>query len=272
MCEFCAKYGHGNRWYLNPENFSDELMEDAERRAILEGMVGWGIDYVLAQGAKFAPLLEMAALAQAATGQPAPLVPAESGMQVVSLEDALRIADIARDFVALPCMCRRLVGGRSDMTCLNFGPVKELERRQKPEEPMEELPREEVKNRLRLFDRKGYVHQVQYAKLPFPIVICNCDVKYCTVLKLRRDYSLQTAAIKGHEVCVVDPTLCDGCSGRPECVHFCQFGALRWVPTDEVVVVEPRNCFGCGVCRQSCPRGALRLVSREATPALREVW
>jgi NAD-dependent dihydropyrimidine dehydrogenase PreA subunit len=272
MCDFCTKYGHGNRWYLNPENFSEELLEDAERRAILESIAGWGIDYVMAQGAKFAPLLEMAILAQAATGQSPPLVPGDHAGQIIPLEDALKIVDIGRDFVALPCMCRRLVGARSDMTCLNFGPVKELERAQKPEEPMEELPREEVKNRLRLYDRMGYFHQVLYAKLPFPIVICNCDRKYCSALKLRSYYSLQVASLKGHDVCVVDTTLCDGCSGKPECVHFCQFGALRWVPTDQVVVSEPRNCFGCGVCRQSCPRGALRLVSREATPGLREVW
>jgi len=26
MCEFCSKYRHGNRWYLNPKSFSDELL------------------------------------------------------------------------------------------------------------------------------------------------------------------------------------------------------------------------------------------------------
>ena len=31
MCEFCEKHGQGNRWYLNPENFSEKMMEDPQR-------------------------------------------------------------------------------------------------------------------------------------------------------------------------------------------------------------------------------------------------
>ena len=43
MCEFCDKHGRGNRWYLNPENFSDAMLEDPKRTKTLEEVAGWGI-------------------------------------------------------------------------------------------------------------------------------------------------------------------------------------------------------------------------------------
>ena len=70
----------------------------------------------------------------------------------------------------------------------------------------------------------------------------------------------------------MDQARCDGCSGKPECLRMCQFGALRWVPTDDTVVCEPRTCFGCGVCRSACPHGALRLLPRESLASVRDVW
>jgi NAD-dependent dihydropyrimidine dehydrogenase PreA subunit len=272
MCEFCSKYGHRNRWYLNPENFSDELLRDKGRQKIIDQVVGWGVDYYIGRSSRLVPLAKMPLLGGLAKAYVNRTTPTQHAGQIVPLEDALKMVDLARDFVALPCMCRRLVGGRADMTCLNFGPIKELTANRRPEEPMEELPPKEVKARLRQFDKMGYVHQVAYAKLPYPIVICNCDRKYCTLLKFRFLYDLEIACLKGHDICMVDQARCDGCSGKPECVRFCQFGALRRVPTDGTVVCEPRNCFGCGVCRQSCPRGALRLIPRESLAPVREVW
>lgn len=47
MCESCEKHGHGNRWYLNPDNPSDEMMEDDWRVKALEEAAGWGIDYTI---------------------------------------------------------------------------------------------------------------------------------------------------------------------------------------------------------------------------------
>jgi len=47
MCEFCEKHGHGNRWYLNPDNYSDEMMADRERQKLVEEICGHGIDYYI---------------------------------------------------------------------------------------------------------------------------------------------------------------------------------------------------------------------------------
>lgn len=272
MCEYCAKYGHGNRWYLNPENYSDELLKDKARQRMVDQIAAWGVDYYIDRSTRQAPFVHVPLFGSLFKAVVDRVTPGRHAGQVVALEDALAIVDLARDFVALPCMCRRLVGGKEVMTCLNFGPIKELTIARKPEEPMEELSPEEVKAKLREFDKKGFIHQVVFAKLPFPIVICNCDRNYCTSMKMRFLHGIDVAFLKGHGICVVDHTRCNGCDGRPQCIQMCQFGALRWVPTDGVVVCEPQSCFGCGLCRQACPRGAIRMVPRESLAPVANVW
>jgi len=270
MCEFCSQFGHGNRWYLNPDNFSDELLQDERRQKVLDMVAGWGIDYFMERATR--PVVPPA------SGAPGPaptlvqmaLAAGHAG-QVITLEDALRLTDLARDFVAVPCMCRRLVGGLSETTCINFGPIKELTGLRKAEERVIELTRQEARQKLLQFDEIGFVHQVLYTGFPFPTVICNCDRKYCTSFKVRFLRHAPISVLRGHEICVVDPERCDGCSGRPQCLRLCQFGALRWAPTEGRVIAEPRECFGCGLCRQACPRGGLSLVKREGT-LVGEVW
>ena len=36
MCEFCHQHGDGKKWYLKAENYSEDLLNDLERRQILE--------------------------------------------------------------------------------------------------------------------------------------------------------------------------------------------------------------------------------------------
>ena len=32
MCQFCHTHGDGKKWYLNAENYSEELLDNLERR------------------------------------------------------------------------------------------------------------------------------------------------------------------------------------------------------------------------------------------------
>ena len=36
MCEFCIKHGEGKKWYLNVKNYSEELVNDVNRRAYVK--------------------------------------------------------------------------------------------------------------------------------------------------------------------------------------------------------------------------------------------
>jgi len=36
MCEFCYKHGEGKKWYLQAENYSEDLMSDLRRRKFIK--------------------------------------------------------------------------------------------------------------------------------------------------------------------------------------------------------------------------------------------
>jgi len=259
------------KWYLNPANYRDDLLQDKRRKELLERTTGWGIDYYLDsmnEAASYAKTdLTIRKLANEAA-------PSQHAGQVVSLEDAVSIVDFSDNHILLPCMCRKLVHGMDDMVCLNFGPVKELFKKLKPSEKLEPIDQDEAKTRLKEWDRKGLIHTVLYAVAPYPVAICNCDRTYCTALKQRLVFGIEHAYLKGHQIAMIDPTRCDGCSsyGVPRCVHRCSFGALQWNRTESKAVVDPLFCFGCGVCRVACDKGAISLAERERVPMLKNVW
>jgi hypothetical protein len=123
MCEFCSKHGKGNRWYLNPENFSDEMMKDPQRVKTLEKLAGWGIEYYIDFTSRVTRLVNWPVLGKAAKAIVNRIAPNKHGGQVVSLEDSLQLLEYTKDFVLLPCECRKLVGYRDDMVCLRGMPA-----------------------------------------------------------------------------------------------------------------------------------------------------
>ena len=36
MCEFCLKHGEGQKWYLQANNYSEDLLNDVRRRRMIE--------------------------------------------------------------------------------------------------------------------------------------------------------------------------------------------------------------------------------------------
>ncbi len=272
MCRFCAEHNYGKKWFLNPENFKEDLLEDKWRMKIVSAISGWDLDFYVEWTSKWSSRAQWPIVGgpiKAALNSIAPLFHAG---QVVKLEDALKIVELADKHVIMPCICRRMTGAKEEMNCIQFGPIKELFGRKKPEEKMEELTLDEIKDVIKRCAKKGYVQQVLYAKWPYPIALCNCDIKYCTSMKQRFVFGIASACLKGYEVCVVDTDRCDGCEGDPQCVSKCQFNALRWLPTDNKVVCDPNLCFGCGLCRLACPTGALSLKPREEVLAAKGTY
>ncbi len=272
MCEFCEKHGHGNRWFLNPDNFSDELMQDKKRQKLVEDICGYNIDYYIDFTSKVSALANVPGLGSLVRGITRRLAPSMHGGQVVSLEDALDVVSLAKNLVLIPCACRRLVAHGHDMACLNFGPIRDMQRAALPDGPMEELTTEEAKEVLRMYDKKGRIHQVLYAKLPFPVVLCNCSTQWCTSLKQRFANDIPVAVLKGHDVCGVDVELCDGCGDDAPCVERCPFSALSYDAERGVVRLNAAKCFGCGLCRDFCESQALELIPRAGIPEIARSW
>lgn len=60
-----------------------------------------------------------------------------------------------------------------------------------------------------------------------------------------------------------------GCLGGGDCVKACAFGAMHWDSEDEMPVIDPGRCVGCGACAETCPQGIIFMREiKEGTPAV----
>lgn len=292
MCRHCVKYGDGTKWYLNPKNYSDEMLhgelanekvEDTMVASLLgikgtmqevmmtanrfkiEVGLGENIDLM------FQDLNDdLARIVREGAGD---LLDKLHAGQVVPLEDAEKIIDLTKGDIYLePCICRKYYGGKERMTCMFFPPVSEGMQKNLPWFGGKMISKEEAKKVLRELDKEGIFHGVFWLPAPIPGCICNCEYPYCITLRGRLHYNVIDVYRKGEYVSFVEPNKCNGCGGRPLCQPKCSFGAIKYSPTGGKVQINQMQCWGCGVCRQACPTSAIRLIPREEIPQLKDDW
>lgn len=120
------------------------------------------------------------------------------------------------------------------------------------------LTKEEMKEKLREFDKAGLVHQVNNSKDKLTF-ICNCCPCCCGLLRslteLNNPYVLATSGF----IPEVDREICKGCEICSQ--ERCPMKAITIV--NQVAHINPDKCIGCGLCVTGCPENALRLVRRE---------
>jgi ferredoxin len=285
VCDFCKRFGKGSKWYLNPENYSKEMLKSERVQKDMMDVIGLeGSMVSILSG----PLRQNFEEGLAATVDS--LVPdirdeknvqnlnlmleGSHGGQVIPLEDARKIIDLAMEPIMVQeCYCRKYFGGGSKFSCIWFYPVSEEADIKRPWEEHRRLSKEEAKKLLEELDREGCYHAIYWAPVPYPIVICNCDPLFCIAYKARMAYGAQNAVLKGEYVSAVNHQKCNGCKeGVPKCLTRCPFGAMRFSPLLKKVFVDIQRCFGCGLCRAACPTGAIKLVERTSILTVREVW
>jgi Pyruvate/2-oxoacid:ferredoxin oxidoreductase delta subunit len=272
LCNYCVKHGGGTRWYLNPENYSVDLLADKRARKVLAQIIGWSMDYYIDWTTRMASLTQKPFVGNFIRWLANKQAPNMHAGQIIPLEDALKIVDLAENLVVISCMCRRLISAENKLCCLNFGPVRELWKKAKPTEKIEPITRDEAKYRLRNWAKEGLIHTLFCASIPYPITICNCEIAYCAAMKMRLAFGIRNACLKSHYVATLDIKKCDGCRGNPHCVQYCQFKAIIWIREKNKVAIDLTKCFGCGTCRMACPKRAIRLVDRSEMPIVRNSW
>ena len=280
MCEFCHQHGDGQKWYLKAENYSQELLDNLERRRYLDSFSGLGN----IQGA------EIEAGFQKAMRSPAWLRKLiyffrekrqrrDHFGQVVPLEDLAQVMDLAASIVRIPCICRKINKGKTDAGyCFGLGLDAEKMLgfqesflktfRTGPEEArVDRLSKAEALDLHRGFEKQGLIHTIWTFKTPFIGGVCNCDRADCLAMLSYR-YNFH-AFFRGESVAEVES---DACNGFRECHSMCQFGAIGFSVVDQKTFIDPIRCYGCGICRSACEMDAISLAPRKEHPIAHDLW
>jgi ferredoxin len=282
MCEFCTKHGEGKQWYLQMKNYAEELLHvelTPEQQAAvnastrLEWHNRFWERFVLPavdgkkRGNPFTPYRtphpsEDEIVAQGKV---------EHFGQVLPIEDVEKVIDMVDSITRMPCGCRFLTTGKTDKRyCFGFGIDRTGLLGQFPDaaSSLEVLTKDEAKRIMRQYDEEGLMHSIWTAVTPYAAGLCNCDHD-CGAYRGYIEGRGAPDFFRAEYVCRVDWDACTGCKS---CMSQCQFGAQFYSSGLGKVYIDPKRCFGCGVCRAACPNGAIELLPRQSSPEAANIW
>lgn len=289
MCEWCYKHGAGKKWYLNSRNYLRETaLEVGAHDYIFELWKQFEKIYLQkiygismkGPGYKFSmPVVGRAMKAyvnswfkkqkpmkgrnpRRAEGHPG---------QVVHLEDAKKVLELADPILRVNCACRNMTRGIKDPCCLAFGALAEMVPklpRYIPERGAEPLHVDEAQDFITEMNSKGRVQTVWFGPMPYIAALCSCERPECAATTIRMEYGLNSL-YKGEYYAKVDFSKCNGCQS---CASRCDFGALSFNDAMNAPFIDAWKCFGCGLCATACPENAIEMVDRNETPVLKDVW
>jgi ferredoxin len=268
MCEFCTKHGDGKVWFKNAANYAADLMADLDRRnyirdfftsTIEEGIVTIGRLETIFRKKKTLPERVVRGMVSKANE--------EHFGQVVTIEDIREIVGRAATVVRIPCACRWASMKKEKRCCYSVSYTPETWYRDldmsyfgtAPDMGLESLTPAAAIRQMEELEKEGAVHTIWTMLTPFIGAICNCRPGDCLGL---RTLAIDVETMyRGEEMGVVDPLLCNGCGS---CGEACCFNAVSGTGSagEAKAEINPEKCFGCGLCRNSCPRDAIRMVTR----------
>ena len=179
---------------------------------------------------------------------------------VLLLHEVEEMIDAAELILVQPCDCRRL-GQRCDLpvhTCiwLDAGAQEALDRGHG-----QPLGREEAKDLVRWADRTGLMHTADSEWQSRGLhAICNCCACDCYPFRAALELGSQRVWPRSRYIATYDEELCSFCG---VCVERCHFAAFRHDDAGTKVLFDPHNCWGCGLCANTCPTGAIEMLASE---------
>ncbi len=281
MCEFCHKHGEGKKWYLQAENYSEDLMSDLKRRKMIT-------DFFANPGELRELTDKLLGLSKAPGFVRSVLVPYMVGRQkkvhygqVLPIEDVEEIFGFVTSVVRLPCLCRHIFLGTEQRFCygVSMAPQEgemlkiireiDMDYLTGPDTSgLEALTKEEALESLRQHEQEGLCHTVWTFMAPFTGGICNCDRSDCGAMQATVTYGFPVM-FRAEYVAEMDQELCNGCR---QCMRVCQFGAIGYSAANKKVFIDPLRCYGCGICRASCTKDAIHLHDRAGVPVAANLW
>lgn len=277
MCEFCTQHGEGKKWYVNASNYSNDLLNELERRKFISHFYHETIE----KGNKSLSLLERILRRRIFLPEALRIRHTRQSKiyhfgQVIPLEEISKILDITYTIVRVNCGCRWATEKKESRTCfgLSVGPPHWFDQLDvdffgTPDVArLETLTKREAYDAIAETEQQGMIHSLWTFVTPFIGAICNCDRRYCLAIRCSLGQKMPVM-FRAEYVAVVEENSCKGCQA---CVEKCSFEAIHYNGKEKPVTIDATKCFGCGVCRAFCPENAIELLEREKHPVANRFW
>lgn len=287
MCEFCTQHGEGKQWYLQMQSYSQELLHapltaQEKKYTGFNTRYEWLYDFMkwFTLPAYLGNQPEQPQSDTESSKNPSPTPSKEQILarrkfvhfgQVVPIEDAEKILGMVDSITRMPCGCRYIQTGLTNQRyCFGLGVDATNMLGQFPDSSasLEVLSKEEALKIVKKFDQEGLMHSVWTGNTPFVIGLCNCDIDCGAYQGYIRNQGVPNF-FHAEYICQVDLDQCNGCK---ECMSQCQFGAQFYSSAQGKVFIAPELCFGCGVCRATCPQNAISLIPRRESAKAANIW
>ena len=281
MCEFCHKHGEGKKWYLQAKNYSEDLLSDLRRRDFIADFFSHP-EKITQDKAQLEKLQRLPAFVKATltTFLSNRLKRTHFG-QVLPIEDIEQIFSFVNSVIRVACICRQAALGTEQRYCYGISMlpqegkfaqiVREIDMGYLtgPDTAgLETLTKDEALASMRQYEKEGLCHTVWTFVAPFIGGICNCDRSDCMAMHSTVTHGFPVM-FRAEYVAELNPELCNGCR---QCMRVCQFGTIGYSAANEKVVIDPRRCYGCGICRASCTKDAIVLHERSTIPLAAAIW
>lgn len=281
MCEFCMQHGEGKKWYLDAKNYGEDLLSDAKAKKLqhlFKEMAPAGTD-IRTQMDELdkAPSVIRRLLRRRIVRS----MKKNHYGQIIPIEDVERIFGFVNSIVRTSCICRYLTLKEEKRYCygISLGPnsgklstiFKELgggfDDGPDPK-GTEVVSKEEALASFREHEKEGLCHSVWTFATPFIGGICNCDRPDCMAMQMTVVHNTPTM-FRAEYVAETTSDACDGCR---QCMRVCQFGAIGYSASKKKADIDPRKCYGCGICRAVCRKDAIHLKDRRHVPLAANLW
>lgn len=253
MCEFCLQHGDGKKWYLAHENYLKRMADSDDRETFIQDFFK-NYEKNYRKSVKMVDIaLQIPFVREYAEKKVRNYFTQKHAGQVILLEDAIAICGIPGRVSVIDCPCRKMLFNKSEKKCILFGTTAEIVENLPDNLHILDLGHEDAVNLLTSVEKEGEIHTIWTFKTPYIGAICNCRNTECLLFHLKTRYSVPEIIRKGHEIALINESLCDGCGN---CQKVCQF---RGIVIENHKAKVNHNCHGCGICRRFCPEGAIRL-------------
>jgi ferredoxin len=280
LCEFCHQHGEGKKWYLQAENYAQDLLGDLNRRKYIHHFFE-NPERLKRNIGLLDNLNRLPSFVQAVV-KPFLINRQKSKHygQVLPIEEIEKIFSFISSVVRLPCICRQASMGSEQRYCygLSLEPGEDTEMGRlirsigadyltgPDTSGLETVSKEEALSQFREHEKKNMIHSVWTFVTPFIGGICNCDLN---CMAMRATNNAYPVMFRAEFLAIVNVEACNGCQA---CMRACHFGAISYRLSDEKVQIDPLKCYGCGICRAFCRNDAISLTERLAVAEAANLW